>query len=388
MKDFSTLINNCPHFNACSGCTLKDIYDLSTWKEVVSFIKDANSELTPILYANDFKSSRSKAKLAVQKKEEEILIGLYKEFTHEVIDIPNCLLHHPSINIAITEIKKALKKFNLSIYDQKNKKGLVRYLQLFVQKNSGKVQVSFVLNTNEIKALGDLKDFFNYLLSQSKNIFHSIWINLNEKDSNAIFSDRWQLLFGEEYFWQKIKKVELPFHPMSFSQSNLELYERLIEKIEEEISFLELKRKNILELYAGNGSIGLNLAHRSNKMVLVESNPFSMIFFDKIALKKEFENIIFLNKEVRELENEIDESDIIIADPPRKGLDPEIIKKLLVKDAGYFIYISCNFKTFKRDTEILKPHWKIRKAHGFLFFPGTEHIEIMAVFEKNLGERI
>ena len=145
MKQFSTYINNCSFFESCSGCSVKNIFNPSIWKEILQYAKKINFELEAKLIFNSFEESRYKSKLSVQKNNNEILIGLYKKGTHKVIDIPTCIVHHISINESILFLKEAIKKYKVSVYSEETQKGLLRYFQFFTQRKTGKVQLSIVL---------------------------------------------------------------------------------------------------------------------------------------------------------------------------------------------------------------------------------------------------
>jgi 23S rRNA (uracil1939-C5)-methyltransferase len=378
------LYNRCPHFGKCSGCSLQKIFEPPSWIEIKHFFGCYSKNAEPMLFVGDFGGCRFKSKLATQKKlNGSIAIGLYKENSHKVVDIPYCLVHHPQINNGIALVKEALSKFKMSIYSEKTKKGLIRYFQLFVQRKTNKIQLSIVLNTEDINVVKKNALFFDFLYRE-EGLFDSVWINLNEKDGNAIFSNKWLFLKGKEQFWQRIGKIDFLFHPMSFAQSNIVMFEKLIQFLEKELlesfSSSDLKKKKILELYAGTGAIGLNLAHLVKEVMLVEKNPFSKVFFKS---ELEITNLDCLIGEVKEIDLELNEYDIIIVDPPRKGLDEDLLKKLCLKKGGTLIYVSCFFKNFKRDCELLVASgWKIKKGNGFLFFPGTDHVEILGILEK------
>lgn len=383
MNKFST---NCPHFKDCSGCS--DVNIETVWNDIVFYFKNKDSKVTPKFFEGVFKESRYRAKLAIEKRKENIFIGLYKRNSHDVVDISNCEAHHRSINKAIAFIKKQLRLlcndksiFETGlIYDKKTKKGLLRYLQFFVEKESETVQLSFVVNESEVKNLDKLKKALKRLFGKNE-LFNSIWINLHQNNSNFIFSDKWVFVTGREYLFQKIGDWKFAFHPGAFSQSNVCLFEKLINVLKEEEMFFE----KTLELYAGNGSIGLNLLDKTKKLTLVEINPFAKISFEKTVLKNKIETdkLFYLNKPVEDAIRLIDENDCIIADPPRKGLDKCVLERICHKKNGRFIYVSCSFKSFKKDCdELLKNGWKILKSFGFWFFPKTEHVEILAIFDK------
>ena len=182
MKEIPTIINYCPFFEVCSGCSIKDIYNPPIWKEILLYAERTKIKDKPVLFFNEFEGSRYKAKLAIQNNNNNnnISIGLYKRNSHEVVDIPLCLVHQKAINAASIFLKDAIKKFNISIYCEKKAEGLLRYFQFFVQRKTKKVQLSIVLNKNDFVLTGKEKLFFDYICEE-KDVFDSVWLNLNTK---------------------------------------------------------------------------------------------------------------------------------------------------------------------------------------------------------------
>jgi 23S rRNA (uracil-5-)-methyltransferase RumA len=381
MKEFSTKeYLNCPFLERCAGCEkLCDVFHPPLLDEIFAYFKNIEPLLSVKFSSNGFFGKRFKAKLAVRKINGEMKIGLFKKGTHDVLEILECPAHHHSINEALVFLKKRLVQFHIEPYSEKKKTGLLRYLQLSVEKEGGKVGLVLVLNKKEKQDLKKIKEFIKFL---NKDFFSSIWLNFQNKDCNAIFGEEWVRAWGEEFLWQKITTRNFAFHPASFSQANIELFEGLVFDIMEEAK----DHKKILELYAGNGSIGLNLATNNNEITFVEQNLYSKISFDKTIEKDLHLKVKYINEDVKKEKHLIHESDLIIVDPPRKGLDAEILEELIKKSKGVLFYISCSFSSFKKDLEhLLKNGWKIKKINAYLFFPGTNHVETFSVLEKKSG---
>jgi 23S rRNA (uracil1939-C5)-methyltransferase len=348
--------STCPHFSLCSGCTLADPLHPPIWEEALSFFRQYGIE-PPLLY-NGFNQTRLKAKLAVRKGPE---IGLFKKNTHQVISIPDCLVHHTSINQAVAIIQKEMVQCQVIPYQENPPRGTLRYIQLFVERSTGKVQLTLITNQD------GLDSFCQALLKNP--IWHSIWINLQPHSSNRILGDSWKLVYGEPFLWQTIDQTSIPFHPGAFSQAHLSLFEKMIQKIK---TWLQ-PTDHILELYAGVGAIGLCIRSLVKEVTLIENNPYAHLSFQETK-----SDISYLCMDASKAN--LSGYDLIIVDPPRKGLDPEMIPKL---DASRLIYISCGFESFQRDAQaLLSLGWKIREAEGYLFFPGTNHVETLALFEK------
>lgn len=340
----------CPHFSQCSGCELADPYDPPIWQEALAFFHENGIE--PEWITGGFSQTRLKAKLAIRQGPS---LGLFKKGTHEVISIPNCLVHHPSINEAVVILREEILKRNIRPYDE-TRGGILRYAQFFVERNTGRVQLALV-------ATREIDNFCNALAKH--DLWHSIWQNIHPAPTNAIFGPTWKLHSGEPYLWQPIGANLFPFHPAAFSQTHLPLFEKMIQKI---AGWVEPDQR-IIELYAGIGAIGLSVPHKS--LTLVENNPFAHLSFQQ--MKKDTPYHLIDAKEAN-----LSNYDVTLVDPPRKGLDPEIIPKI---SSPHLIYVSCQFSSFQRDAKLLfERGWKLQNGAGFLLFPGANHVEIVAQF--------
>ncbi|OGN64231.1 MAG: hypothetical protein A3E80_00980 [Chlamydiae bacterium RIFCSPHIGHO2_12_FULL_49_9] len=365
----------CPHFSSCSGCELSaNLYNPPILKGAVAFFEKNNISFR--LITDGFESTRLKAKLAVRKPSK---IGLFKKGTHEVIDIPDCLVHRPSINQAAAFLRQKIIEESVPLYAEGSHSFSLRYVQLFVDRKTNRIQLTLVLNGSATTP--EFDRFCKSLLSQ--DFWHSIWINFNPTSQNQIFGLAWNLFWGEPFLWQTLKNTEIAFHPASFSQAHLNLFERMLETIQNWIP----EKTHLLELYAGVGAIGLPLAHKCERLVLVENNPFSKISFEA-SLKKLSPSLQkSISYHVLDASKaDLSDSSAILVDPPRKGLHPDLLNALSRETNKRLIYVSCSFESFEQDCKaLLHSGWKLKEAKGYLLFPGTNSIETVALLEKKSG---
>ena len=371
MKKFSTMID-CPHLK-CDACTcLENPLSPNEYKDLITWLqKDIP------LISERFTGSRWKAKLGIRKEGAEIKIGLFARGSHNIVDISSCPLHHSSINELILEIKKLLKMYSVSVYSDKTKRGELKYLQIFIQRDTGKGQIVFVVNQEILS-----KEFFSFLKELKKHpLIHSICININQEKGNAIFGKNWQQVFGPSFLKQKINELDFYFHPASFSQAHLILFEKLVQQIQKEIS----PKQKVVEFFAGIGAIGLNLL-RDADIVMIENNPYSKISYDETIKHISNSNHRYLCLDATKAIDLIDDSNVVIIDPPRKGMGDLMVEKLCQSNNKKLIYVSCNLKSFKKEAEILMQNgWNMEKIESYLFFPGTDRIELFGIFVKGSG---
>lgn len=383
-KDHKNKINmdiNCQHFPICSGCRINQQVDQTkAYKEAVEFF--SKYPISPFkMHVGSPYGWRTRAKLAVRGNSQQPLIGLFKEGSHDIVDIPFCKVHHPAINIAVDFIKKWIIINHISIYSETTGHGLIRYLQLAVERKTQKVQLTLVINekldSTTIEAL--CADLWNLSMQ-----WHSIWINYNSRRDNVIFGGDWKLIKGEEWLWENLLHAEVCFHPASFAQANPEMFEKLLVRLNELIP----QGTSLLEYYAGAGVIGLSLLGRCRRVCCVEVVPLAhecfMLAKNKLPEHLQ-ERINYISgtaaKYVDLLKTDVD---VVLVDPPRKGLEVEMLKALSQPiSAKQLIYISCGWDSFQRDCKaLLLAGWKLSLAEGYLFFPGSEHLETLAVFSR------
>jgi len=378
MNKLSTSPKQCPHAD-CPGCSYDREKIPSVYTELKEFFRGKGN--FPLI-TGELIHWRMRAKLAVRREKGKTRIGLFEKGTHKVIEIPRCISHHPSINFAVEIVKKALLSEKIEGYDDAGR-GFLRYIQCVVSNLTGKVQLVLVCNISQDRRWGKKEEKFLSLILKNK-LFHSIWINHQTQKTNRIFSDNWSLIQGDEFIWQMIAGHKYAFHPAAFSQAHLSLYGKLLKDLAKAVD----KRAHILELYCGVGVIGLHLSKFAKKVVMVENNPFSEKSFHQSVKKLNPTAKKKIQYRLNDAASAVNEHfDHLIFDPPRKGVEKELLKKVLSwKSVQKIIYVSCNVNSFMKDAAILeKGGYKTTSGRAYLLFPGSNDIEILAVFEKKSG---
>ena len=376
----------CPHFPSCSGCSVNtDVASIHAFEEAKKFFDS--------LYRPEFKLQtgnacrwRYRAKLAVRGTKDDPLIGLYRAGSHDVVDIPHCRVHHPLINQAVEHLRTWIKARGIVPYDEKTGKGVLRYLELAVDRENHRVQVVLVLNQRQDEALSlsDQSTAIKSLWDEYPGFWHSLWLNFNKRRDNIILGNLWSLLYGEEWLWDRFCGRDVCFHPASFAQANPEMFERLLLELQKHVP----QGTNIVEFYAGGGVIGLTLVDKCKSLCCNEIVPLAERCFEEavkrlpLDLKNKLTYICGpAEKQIELLNSPVD---VVIVDPPRKGIDAPLLNSLCsVSMVKRLIYVSCGWKSFKSDcAKLLENNWKLTFAESYLFFPGSDHLEILAVFDK------
>lgn len=326
---------------------------------------------------------RIRAKLAVRGSAKKPLIGLFEERSHQVVEMLDCTDHHPSINLAAKRVKEEMIGQGIIPYD--DKRGDLRYLQFVVQRETGRVQLSFVINENQwlTPAVKKIETLAVELVKQDPTLWHSIWLNLNFRPGNRIFGDEWKLFHGERFLWERVCGTDVCFLPGSFGQANLDLFEVLMRDMKNFV----FDQSQIVEFYAGVGVIGLCLAAHARWVQCIEINSLSETCFlegKRRLPEDDAKRLSYLVGSAANTLGMIANADLAIVDPPRKGIDSNLLSS--IKSSFHLkklFYVSCGWASFERDAlELLKEGWEITFARAYLFFPGTNHLETLAIFNR------
>ncbi|GAV64284.1 Cons_hypoth95 domain-containing protein [Cephalotus follicularis] len=447
----------CPHFQSCSGCT----HELNLHRPII--VEEA-TDFFKTVGVSDFTFDscrlwgwRCRAKLAVRGSSIYPLIGLYQEGTHNVVDIPECKAHHPNINAAVQLLRQGIMELNVEPHNEDRGTGDLRYVQMAVttyntslpaseRYKHGKVQVALVWNSrNENSPSSDkLNALASFLWRNGGprgniHLIHSVWANFQTSTNNIIFGNRWRHLVGERDFWEHVGGIDISLDPSSFGQANTRAFDILLRNLHKHVPY----GASVADLYAGAGVIGLSLAasRKCRSVKCVEVNKESKLSFEKTVERLPMSVDCSISWHHADTSVEplswLIGSDVVVVDPPRKGLDTSLLhalqsisssqKKLqLLSESSLskvneekrpwvlrareasvqigskttseysqslpqtLIYISCGWESFKEDCKSLLSGkaWHLERAQGFNFFPGTQSIEVLAVFKREQGVSI
>lgn len=371
---------NCPHFQAGSGCCI------DTEACVPALLEEAFQFFAPLgfshipVHQGRCVHWRTRAKLPIRGSAEQPLIGLYQRGTHQVVPVPHCRMHHPAVNKAVELLRRWIQTEHLAPYDEQRGTGLLRYVQLVVERHTSKVQLTLVINAAVDIEFWRLK--LASLWNKECHLWHSLWLNFNIRRDNVIFGSEWHLIYGESLLWEKLAGVEVCFQPANFAQANMPLFEKMLFAIQQAVPH----GMRVAELYAGVGAIGLALAGQCAQIVCSDVNAAGLHCFQKSQRRLPAQvaaRIAWQQGSAAQLVEQLKEADIAIVDPPRSGLDLALRQALgFSSNLRQLVYVSCGWQSFTRDCLwLLDNGWQLALVEFYVFFPGTNHIETLAIFQ-------
>ena len=316
-------------------------------------------------------SYRNKIIVAFNKNYQ---FGFYQEDSHKIVPYDRCLLHEEISDQIIKKIQTLLKRYRVSIYDEKTRRGLLRHVLIRRAVVTDQTMVVLVCNENIFKGS---KNFCNELVKSFPSI-KTVVLNVNKRKTSIVLGDEEKILYGKGFIVDELCDLKFKISPKSFYQIN---HDQCVKLYKQALSGLKLTGKEtIIDTYCGIGTIGMIAASKVKQVIGVELNKDAIKDAINNAKANKINNIKFVNDDATNfminLAKEKFPIDAVIMDPPRSGSTKEFIDAIKVLKPKQVVYISCDPSTQVRD---LKYFEKIGYYGNTMIpvdmFPHTEHIE-------------
>lgn len=271
-------------------------------------------------------------------------------------------------------------KNKISIYDEKTRKGLVRHIVTKIGVKTNQIMCMIVINGNEIPKEKELIKAITTNFPEVKTIVK----NINKKNTNVILGTKSCNLYGDGYIQDKLGDYTFNISPLSFYQVNPVQAERLYQIGVEAAGIT--KEDVVFDLYCGIGTISLFLAGTAKKVYGIEIVEEAVEMAKENAKLNQVKNVEFIAGDVEQvLDSLINEKkvipDVIMVDPPRKGLDNKTVENVLRIKPKTMVYISCNPATLVRDLAKLEDLYGVKRIVPVDMFPFTSHVECVTVLQ-------
>jgi 23S rRNA (uracil1939-C5)-methyltransferase len=371
----------CPHRPPCDGCPRFGAPDIAaSARELLDELTQAHGLPVAPVISGALTGFRHRARLAIRGRLGSPKIGLFEADSHQVVHIPNCRVHHPLINEVASIVRGALVDARVTCYSDRAQLGLARYLQVVVERSSATAQVVLVANTASVEPLTQCLELIRERLGAR---LHSLWLNFNRQANNVILGPDFAHICGPHSVVEEFGAAAVHYPPGAFGQSNLEVARLIVEHIREQIP----AAAQVTEFYAGVGAIGLSVLERISSLRLNEVSPQSLQGLELGLAQLEPQlraKIEIVRGTAGACCHAGDAADVIIVDPPRKGLDPDLTGYLASHAPQKLIYISCALSSFIKDMAELLGGGQLRLSNltAFNLVPFTDHVETVATFER------
>ena len=375
---------DCEVFFKCGGCTYRHIsyeseLDIKKQKVIDALTRIGKIDFPAIgdvITTNIRSGYRNKAMIPVAFNNGKIEMGFYSKHSHRINTCLDCRLSPGIFNSITKTVYDFLCEHTELPYDETTGRGFIRHLYLRYAQSTGEVMVCFVVNGDSFS----FSDIIIERLIKKYSQIKSVLINVNTEKTNVVLGKRNILLWGKDYIVDKMCGLSFIISPNSFYQVNKIAAELLYEKAKEYAS--PKKDDVILDLYCGTGTIGLSMAECCKKVIGIEIVEEAVKDAEKNMLINEISNAQFICGDAKSL-NESIQADIIIVDPPRKGLDPDLIHKIVKIKSEKIVYISCDPATLARDLSgLCSDCYTVDKISVVDMFPGSFHVETVVLMSR------
>ncbi len=390
VKDKSRVEPFCEVFKRCGGCSGQHIcYEkqLEIKKDVVKNTLDKQkveySQVADVIGMGIPLNYRNKAQYPVRRTiEGDDKIGFYAKRSHEIIENEKCYIQNEDIDKLSKEVFKLLLLKGFTGYNETNNTGDIRHILIRRGYHTGEIMVVIIVNNEAIMDDVRMEEIVDILSENNDNI-KSIVVNVNTSKTNEILGDKEKLLFGSKYITDYIGEYKYYISSKSFFQVNTVQAEVLYNTLKNELS---LKGDEIFfDLYSGVGSIGIFLSDKVKKVYGIEIEPQAVEMANLNVKENNVENAEYIagsvESKIIEYKQRNIHPDVIVVDPPRKGLDLDSIEYILQFKPEKIGYVSCSPASFARDLRLLSSQYYVDRILPVDMFPNSEHVECITVLK-------
>lgn len=350
----------CPAYVQCGGCSCQHMSYAATLSAKRSQVFDcltrigglalSETDVPPVLGADKPTHCRNKTSLPVGGTAAKPLLGFYKRRSHDIVDIDDCPVTMGTLAPVITAVKSWMQESGVEPYNEETHRGLLRHV-IVRSVRSGDVLVLLVATS---EALPDVPKLIKRLQSAVSG-FVALHMSENKMNNNVILGKTCTKLYGEDAIFETILGLSFEISPLSFFQVNPSQTEHLYQRA---IDFAALAPGDtVVDAYAGAGTLSLCMAKACKRVIGLEIVPQAVESARRNAERNGIANVEFITASVEEKLPELVAQglrpDVIVLDPPRKGVEPPVIEAILEAMPRRVVYVSCHVPTQARDVALL-----------------------------------
>ncbi len=388
-------VSPCPAYGKCGGCTyLKMDYDnqLNIKKNMVKELIDnvtTDYEFQGIIPSPLENGYRNKMEYSFgdEKKGGELALGMHKKNSfYDIVTTDECVITHEDYNRIVRFVLNLCRKEGLTFYHKMSREGYLRNLLIRRGVRSQEILVALVSTTQWTKEEME-KDFFEKIVEGIKNLqlqgnVTGILNIKNDGLADMVRADSIEVLYGRDYIHEQVLGLDFKISTFSFFQTNSLGAEKLYEKAREYCG--DTKDKLVFDLYCGTGTISQILASVAKKVIGVEIVEEAVEAAKENAKINGLNNCEFIAGDVLKVLDEVeDKPDLIVLDPPRDGVHPKALEKIINYGVENLVYISCKPTSLARDIEILKAGgYNLKKMCVVDMYPQNYHAETVTLLTR------
>lgn len=381
----------CKHFGICGGCRYQNLsyeQQLDLKKRQVEELIEKNGLSFAIenIYGSPITEGyRNKMEFTFgdEEKDGPLALGMHKKNSfYDIVTLEDCRIVDPDFNVLLQAILKYFKEKGENYFHKIRHEGFLRHLVMRRSVKTGDILINLVTTT---QSRLDESEFVNMILSQKIDgkvvgILHT----LNDNLADVVQSDETKTLYGQGYFYEYLYNMRFKISPFSFFQTNTLGAEVLYDQVREYVG--ETKDKLVYDLYTGTGTIAQMLAPVASKVVGVEIVEEAVEAAKKNAVDNHLDNCEFIAGDVlKVVDNLTQKPDILVLDPPRDGIHPKALRKIINFNVDEMVYVSCKPTSLMRDLLVFREAgYEVKRCCLVDMFPGTVHVETVCLLGREI----
>ncbi|MDR3224696.1 MAG: 23S rRNA (uracil(1939)-C(5))-methyltransferase RlmD [Clostridiales Family XIII bacterium] len=382
----SDLLSDCPHSDICGGCTYRGVpYETQLEiknKQVIEFLQE--NEVRPGDYAGVAPAphisayrNRMDYSFGDEVKDGPMTLGLHKSGSYmSVINTDGCLIVPPDFNTVRAATLAWAERAGHGFYHKKTRAGFLRNLVLRRGERTNELLVNLVTTGEETLDEDAFTDMIRALPLNDTvaGVIHTIFAGR----ADTVACDVSHVLYGRNHYFEKLLGLDFRVNALSFFQTNTSAVDAMFTEALDMLP--EIGGMNVYDVYCGTGTISLSIAGRAASVTGVEIVPESVAAAEENAALNGIGNCAFVCGDALEVLEALGKRpDMIVVDPPRMGMHPKALKKILSYDLPEILYISCNPKTFAQNMAAMQSAgYRLDVLKGYDNFPYTKHTELAA----------
>lgn len=400
--------NRCPHFGICGGCVFQSIPYEEQLKIKEAQVRELMDSVCQDYVFEGIKESpvhegyRGKMEFSFgdEYKGGPLALGLHRRGSfHDVVNVDACKIVHGDFTKILTATREYFGEKGVSFYRKLSHKGYLRHLLVRRAAKTGEILVALVTSgqveefetggTERQRMLGTdretelLEGWKQRLLNLSlQGRYGGILHIRNDSLADVVQSDETRILYGQDYFYEELLGLRFKISPFSFFQTNSLGAEVLYDIVRGYVG--DTKDKVVFDLYSGTGTIAQVLAPVAKKVVGVEIVEEAVEAAGENAVRNGLENCEFIAGDVLKVVGELEEKpDLIVLDPPRDGIHPKALGKIIDFGVDQMVYISCKVTSLVRDLVVLQERgYRVEKVCVVDMFPSVGHTEVICCLKR------
>ena len=381
----------CSHYALCGGCTYQTMRHEEELRlkerQVKRLLENAGicvQSWEGIVPAPSETGYRNKCEFSFgdEEKDGDLALGMRKRMSYyEVVTLKDCNIVDADYLRIIEGTLQFFQERKVPFYHKARHDGSLRHLVVRKGAATGEILINLVTSSEVPFSVEEFKDMLLGLELDGSvcGILHSV----NDGLADVVKSDEMRLLYGRDFFMEKLFDLEFKVSVYSFFQTNSAGAEKLYSIVKEFAG--DVADKTVFDLYCGTGTIGQIMAEAGSKKVIgIELIEEAVVAANENAKRNHLENCTFLAGDVLKMVDELKERpDLIIVDPPRDGIHPKAIGKIIAFGAPEIVYVSCKPTSLARDLEIFQQEgYRVERVKLMDMFPRTVHVETVCLLSK------